>query len=77
MVEKRHGDHLGEVFLGGKAVWVLDSKLIDACGLFWLILGGERGVQRSFPSGVRQFSDVVVSGGGAGLVGMEVSPQYE
>ncbi len=77
VVEKRHGDRLGGVFMGSKAVWVPDSEVIDACGLFGFRWGGERGVQGSFPSGVRHFSYVVVFGGGAGPASLEVSPQYK
>ncbi len=77
VVEKQHGDRLGGVFLGNKAVWIPDSEVIDACGLFGFRWGGERGVERSFPYGVRQISYVVVFGGGAGLAGLEVTPRYE
>ncbi len=62
--------------MGGKAVWVPHSEVIDACDLFGLRWGGERGVQRSFPFGYGKFSDVVF-GGGVGPNGLEVSPQYE
>ncbi len=66
-------------------VWVGYSWAVRPCGsqmarrsmhvaCSGLYGGGECGVQRSFPSGVRQFSDVVVFGGEAGTVGVEVSP---